>query len=345
MLGSAKKGLMLHYRVFHSSLFYKNQKWKLTRMTQTILGANGAIGIELAKELTKYSTPIKLVSRNPKKVNPDDFLFFADLTQHDAIFKAIDGSSVVYVTIGFPYKTKVWKQIWIPFVKAVINACLKYNAKLVFFDNIYAIGGDNVNHITESSPISPTSNKGEIRAEIDQLLLKSIDEDNLQAIIARAPDFFGGTSRTNSILINLVYDRFLKGKKAQWLCNSEKTHSFGYVPELAKGTAMLGNTEGAYNQIWNLPVHLAKITGKQWIQLFAEEMDCEPRYSILSNWLIKGLGIFIPVMAEIAEMNYQYDRDYYFDSSKFNTFFGYEPIANRLAVKEAIASLAGDTNR
>jgi len=42
---------------------------------QTILGANGIIGEELAKELkAKYSGEIKLVGRNPKKVNPDDVL-------------------------------------------------------------------------------------------------------------------------------------------------------------------------------------------------------------------------------------------------------------------------------
>ena len=86
-------------------------------MTQTILGANGAIGIELAKELTKYSTEIKLVSRNPKKVNPTDILFPSDLTQKENVFKSIEGSSIVYVTIGFPYKTKIWKQNWVPFMQ------------------------------------------------------------------------------------------------------------------------------------------------------------------------------------------------------------------------------------
>lgn len=35
---------------------------------QTILGSNGQIGHELAKELSKhYTTDIRLVSRNPKK--------------------------------------------------------------------------------------------------------------------------------------------------------------------------------------------------------------------------------------------------------------------------------------
>lgn len=36
---------------------------------QTILGAGGIIGKELAKSLPKYTDRIRLVSRNPKKTN------------------------------------------------------------------------------------------------------------------------------------------------------------------------------------------------------------------------------------------------------------------------------------
>ena len=46
---------------------------------QTILGANGTIGSVLAKELTAYTNQIRLVSRNPKKVNEIDELFPVDL--------------------------------------------------------------------------------------------------------------------------------------------------------------------------------------------------------------------------------------------------------------------------
>jgi len=46
---------------------------------QTILGSGGAIGIELAKALKEYSRDIRLVSRNPQKVNDTDELFPAEL--------------------------------------------------------------------------------------------------------------------------------------------------------------------------------------------------------------------------------------------------------------------------
>lgn len=308
-------------------------------MKQTILGAGGSIGIELAKSLKDYTTDIRLVSRNPEKVNATDTLFAADLTQKKDIFKAIEGSAITYVTIGFPYKTSVWRLHWVPFIQNVIAACLEHQSKLVFFDNVYAIGGNNVNHITENSPISPTSKKGEIRAAVDKLILESMETHKLQAIIARAPDFFGGTARQNSIIMNLVYDNLLKGKKSQWFCNAKVVHSIGYVPDLAKGTALLGNTPEAYHQIWNLPTDPQRITGEEWISLFAAAMNQKKTYTVLPNWLVKSIGIFVPVMQELAEMNYQYDRDYYFDSTKFNNYFKFNPTSNADAVKLAIEEM------
>lgn len=57
---------------------------------QTILESGGMVGIELAKSLKKYTYEIKLVSRNPQKVNESDLLFPADLTQKENVAKAIE---------------------------------------------------------------------------------------------------------------------------------------------------------------------------------------------------------------------------------------------------------------
>lgn len=73
---------------------------------QTILGAGGAIGAQLAKELTAYTKDLKLVSRNPKKVNETDELFSCDLTDGTKVLNAVKGTEIAYLTAGFPYKQK-----------------------------------------------------------------------------------------------------------------------------------------------------------------------------------------------------------------------------------------------
>jgi nucleoside-diphosphate-sugar epimerase len=305
---------------------------------QTILGSGGAIGTELAKALTAYSKEIRLVSRNPKKINETDALFPADLSDAAQVDKAIEGSEICYLTVGFDYNTKLWQAMWPILIKNVVEACIKHQSKLVFFDNVYAIGGDHMKHITEQSPISPSSKKGEVRAWVDRHILEEVEKGHLQAIIARAPDFFGPI-KDKSILMNLVYDNFAKGKPAQWFCNADVIHTTGFTPDLAKGTAILGNTPDAYNQVWNLPVDPSPITGRQWAGLFAEEMDAKLKVQVLPGFGLKLIGFFVPILGEMYEMRYQYDRDYFFDSSKFNQAFNFSPTSNEQAVKQTLAVL------
>jgi len=306
---------------------------------QTILGAGGEIGINLAKSLKKFTGDIKLVSRNPVKVNETDILFSADFTDAKQIDKAVEGSKICYVTAGFEYNTKVWEEIWPSFIRHTVEACKKHGSKLVFFDNVYAIGGDNVKHITEDSPISPVSKKGEIRARVDRYIMEEVGKGNIDALIARAPDFMGAAKKQNSIIMNLVYDNLKKGKTAQWFCNADVIHSFGYSPDLAEGTAILGNTSDAYNQIWNLPVDNDAPTGREWVKMFSDEMNAYGKVKVIPVLLIKLIGIFMPVMREMPEMMYQYDRPYYFDSNKFKKRFNYVPVTNKEAVKKIVESL------
>lgn len=307
-------------------------------MTQTILGAGGAIGVELSKALSAFTSDIRLVGRNPRPVNATDQLFPADLTVKDQVDAAVSGSDICYLTVGLEYSTRLWQELWPRLLRNVAEACMQHQTKLVFFNNVYAIGSDHVNHITEQSPISPTSRKGQVRAECDRYLQDLVERGKLEAIMARSPDFFGPITAT-SIMMILVYDNLVRGKKAQWFCNADVVHSMGYTPELARGTALLGNTPDAYNQIWNLPVDSTAPTGRAWTQMFAEALQTEAKVQVFPAWAIKSLGLFMPILKETSEMLYQYDRDYYFDASKFAARFTNTPTTNADAVKQTVEKL------
>lgn len=303
---------------------------------QTILGAGGNIGNALAKELTTFTTDIRLVSRTPKRVNETDQLMAADLTDPKQVDKAVEGSDVVYVTIAFEYKTKIWKEKWPPLMRAVIQSCKKHNAKLVLFDNMYMYDCDHLSMMTEETPVRPISEKGEIRRQVAAMVTDGINNGSLTALIARAPDFI---SPTNSILTQSVYGNLKKGKKADWFANADKIHNFIYWLDAAKATALLGNTPDAFGQVWHLPSIKDRLTGKQWVALFAKELNVEPKIALLPTWMMGMIGLFIPIIREFREMVYQYDRDYFFDSTKFESKFNYKPVSAENAVKELIKRL------
>ena len=305
---------------------------------QTILGSGGAIGIELAKALNEYSTDIRLVSRNPKKVNERDELFPADLLNPRDVREAVEGSSIVYVTVGFPYAYKTWKQSWPVFIKNVIDACMEFKSKLVFFDNIYMYDLNHLDGMTEDTLIKPPSKKGVIRAEIADMIMDKVKEGKLTALIARSADFYGPGIKNTSVLTETVFNPLSKGKKANWMASLNFKHSYTYTPDAGKATALLGNSEKAYNQVWHLPTAENPLTGREWIDTIASEMGVLAKYQVATKFIVNLLGLFNPIMREMPEMMYQYDRDYIFNSDKFTNQFAFEVTPYREGIREIINS-------
>ena len=294
---------------------------------QTILGSGGAIGNELAKALKVYTNEIRLVSRNPEKINESDQLFAADLLNPDELENAIKGSEIVYVTVGFPYSYKEWREKWPKFINNLLRICESETCKLVFFDNVYMYDEDNLNPMTEKTPVNPPSKKGEIRAGISLKIMEMVASGKIKALIARSADFYGPSIKDSSILTEMVFKPLSNGKTANWLAKDTCKHSFTFTPDAGKATALLGNTEMAYGQIWHLPTASNPFTGKQWIETIAKEMNVKPDYRVISKFMVRLIGLFVPVMKESVEMLYQFDRDYIFDSGKFEKEFDFKPTS------------------
>jgi len=303
---------------------------------QTILGSNGTTGTYIAKELPKYTDKIRLVSRNPQKVNADDELISLDLLEAEKVSQAVKGSDVVYLTVGIVYKLRAWQKQWEVIMRNAIHACKKHDAKLVFFDNVYPYGKVD-GWMTEETPINPSSEKGKIRARLDEMIMYDVERGNLQAIIARAADFYGPNTPLSFANV-MVIENYLKGKKAQWMIDENKKHSFTYTPDAAKATALLGNTASAYNQVWHLPIDKNALTGKEFMELAARACGVEPKYTVLKKWMIQMAGMFNHNIKETVEMLYQLDSDYLFDSSKFDKTFNFKTTTYQEGIEETVRS-------
>lgn len=304
--------------------------------TQVILGAGGAIGTELSKALRQYTNSIRLVSRNPVRVNPEDELFPANLLNPSEVKEAVKGAEIVYLTVGFKYSLNEWKNSWPALITNVISACKEEGCKLVFFDNVYMYDAASTGNMTEETPVKPPSRKGQIRAEIAESILKEARTSSLTALIARSADFYGPGIKSSSMLTETVIKPLSEGKKAMWIGNPDALHSFTYTPDAAKATALLGNTPEAYDQVWHLPTSTETLTGRQWIEIFAEHFGTRSKFRRISSGLVRLMGIFMPFMRELSEMMYQYNKDYVFDSSKFRKRFELEATPPFRAIAEIL---------
>lgn len=286
---------------------------------QTILGSGGIIGQEASFCLSEFTDKVRQVSRNPKKVNEGDQIFPANLKSESEVRQAVKGSEVVYLTVGLPYDTKIWKEYWPVIMRNTINACKEHNAKLVFFDNVYMYGKVD-GWMTEETPFNPCSKKGEIRAIIAEMLLNEMKQGNMEALIARSADFYGPKAN-NTYITPMVFDKLIKGKKPQLLIADQSKHTYTYTPDAARAMAILGNTYDAFGQSWHLPSDKNCLTGQELVALAAKQFGKNLQYTVLNHFMIKLASIFSPVIKETKEMLYQFEYDYLFDSSKFNERF------------------------
>ncbi len=230
---------------------------------QTILGSGGVVANALSAELVKNNEPFRAVNRSGNPTAGATENLRIDLLDAHAVQQAVSGSGVVYLVAGLAYNIRVWQEQWPKIMTNVIAACSREKAALIFFDNVYAYGLVK-GAMTETTPYSPISKKGEVRMKIALQLMREVQQGNLVACIARAADFYG--PHCNKSVFNLlVADRFAKGKSAQWMLNDEVKHSFTYTPDAGKAIYLLSKNKASMNQVWHMPTASPALTGKQLI--------------------------------------------------------------------------------
>lgn len=286
---------------------------------QTVLGSNGQIGQEIAKELYKnYTKDIRLVSRKPHKIHDTDEVVPADLMKYEDTLKAIEGSDVVYFAVGLPADSEMWEKRFPVMMENVIKACAETHSKLAFFDNTYMYE-KNANVQTESSPFVPVGRKSKARAKMAEMLLTAMKEGKIEALIGRAPEFYG-PDLTQSITNSLVFNRVKTDKKAIIPISASVLRTLIWTPDASRALALLGNTPDAFGQTWHLPTDKS-VTYKKLIEITEEVTGKNIKYTVLPMWAFKIGSLFNGQVKELMELLPRYKYNNIFNSDKFKKRF------------------------
>ena len=302
---------------------------------QTILGASGQIGHELAVELRRrYTGELRLVSRRPAKIHDTDEVVAADLLDAEQTRRAVEGSEVVYLTAGLPMDTRRWVEQWPVIMGNAIEACAAQGAKLVFFDNTYMYP-QTAEPQTEETAFRPNGAKGEVRAAIARMLLEAIDEGRVEGLIGRAPEFYG-PGKTQSITTTMVVDRLWEGRPARVFLRDDTRRSLIYAPDASRAIALLGNTADAFGQTWHLPVDEQRPTYRELVELAAEIFGVTPRLRIVRPWQLGLAGLVSPTVRDASELLPRYAVDNVFVSDKFTGRF---PEFEVTTIRQGLAAI------
>jgi len=305
---------------------------------QAILGASGQIGRELALSLKRdFTSEIRLVSRQPSKVNDTDHLLGADLLDPAQALRAVEGAEIAYLTVGLPMDTRLWVAQWPILMRNVIDACAARDCKLVFFDNTYMYP-QTAQPLTEETTFQPNGAKGRVRAAIVRDLLDAMAQGRVQAMVCRAPEFYG-PGITQSITNATIIDSLRHGKKPKVFLRDDTLRSLIYTPDASRAMALLGNTPDAYGQTWHLPCDDARLTYRQFIALAAGMFGGDARYVVLKRWQLRLAGLLNRTVRDAAELLPRYEADNIFVSDKFKRRF---PEFKVTTYREGLAAIRAE---
>lgn len=283
-----------------------------------VLGATGAVGRVVVEELQVRGLAVKAVERTKTLQGVETI--HADLLDPEQAKRAIIGASHVYVCIGLPYNSLVWERQWPPIIQNIIEACHQNEARLILLDNVYMYGPAPLDvPFTETHETKPGTKKGRTRHTVAAMVMEAHRIGKVRAVIGRAADFYGPFA-VNSVLYTSFVKRVVASKSPQSMGPTNVPHTYSYTCDSGRALVELGLDDHVYGEVWHLPVS-APVTGDEIMKGLNEILDTRFTISVIPRWLLKTMGIFVPIVKESNEMLYQFDDPYVMSDLKFRGRF------------------------
>ncbi len=201
----------------------------------------------------------------------------------------------------------------------VIDACEKAQAKLIFLDNIYMYASPLPVPFDESTPQNPNSKKGKARKQTADLMIKALRDNKIKGLIGRSADFYGEGAVNSPFYISFL-ERMLQDKGPQTLVSADIEHTYADVLDNGRALVELALNDDCYGEVWHLPVG-EPITTNGMLAIFNEKLGSNYKVSVMPPLLKKILPIFIPIIKEAKEMEYQFEQKYVMSDNKFRKRF------------------------
>jgi nucleoside-diphosphate-sugar epimerase len=300
-----------------------------------IFGA-GQVGRPLAQRLLDAGQRVRVVKRSPGGAPPGVESLRGDAADAAFCADAARGAATIYHCMNPPYNSRVWADLVPRYMENLITAAARTGARLVVLDNVYMLGRPAGRALDEETPPNPCSRKGEIRARAAERLFEAHCRGDVRATTGRASDFYG-PGGTLTGLGDFFWPRALGGKTAWVFGDPDTIHTYHYIPDVASGLATLGCAdEAAYGRPWMLPCAPAEST-RALVGRFSAHLGRAIKLGAVPRWMVKGIGLFVPLVREAEEMLYQWDEPFVVSDRRFRERFGQKPEDVNAAAAATVA--------
>ncbi len=289
--------------------------------THLVVGA-GSVGSALASQLAAAGDDVVVVTRSGSGPDqPGVRRVAADASSLDALMLAAPEAVAIHNCANPPYHR--WAQDWPPMASAFIGYAERTGAVLVTCSNLYGYGPVN-GPMAESLPLAATGTKGRVRAQMWRDAKAAHDAGTIRATEVRGSDYIAPSDQTR-ISSARVVPRVLQGKSVSLLGPVDQPHTWTSPIDVARLMVIAASEPSAWGFAWHVPSNGPR-TQRQVVDELADAAGVpHVKVSQVPGAMVAVLGLFNPVMREMAETNHQWDRPFVMDDTAARRAFGMEP--------------------
>ncbi|MGW6861556.1 NAD-dependent epimerase/dehydratase family protein [Streptomyces xanthophaeus] len=293
----------------------------------------GPAGAATARLLAGEGHSVRVVTRSARRPEPGIEHVALDATDSNALTEAVRGAAALYGCAAPPYPR--WVSEWPPLAASACAAAEATGAVLVMLGNLYGYGPVD-GPMTEELPLAATGPKGRVRARLWEEARTLHDQGRIKAVEVRASDFFGPGVTDGGHLAGRVLPRLLRGKPVSTLGDPDAPHSWSYLPDVARALATVAGEERAWGRAWHVP-NEPPLSVRQMVDRMAAQAGTGPvAVRGLPPAVFGVASLFSPLLRELKEIRYQFDRPFVAGSSAYETAFAVRATPVDEQVKETV---------
>ena len=286
-----------------------------------LFGASGAIGQALAPLFAPQ--PFRVIGRShsqPASVFatcPGASLAVWNPADPNTAVAALEGIQTLVYLVGVPYTDfRLHPVLFEQVLKAATRAGVE---RCVLVGTVYPFGPAQTTLVREDHPRNPHTFKGQMRKQQEDLLLSADAAGRIRGTILRLPDFYG--SRTTRSYLSSLFQGAAHRKTAQLIGPLNTPREYTYIPDAARILLRLIQEEKAYGRTWHL-AGPGRITLSELIQLVESITGRRLRKLVVGKRSLQVLGLFNPLLREVAEMHYLQTQPLFLDDSALTQLLG-----------------------
>lgn len=290
-------------------------------MSKHIVVGGGPIGTATALLLAERGDEVVVVTRSGSGPNhPAITRTATDASSSADMTRIADRAVAIYNCANPAYHQ--WATDWPPIAHALLAAAAHAQAVLVTASNLYGYGPVN-GPMTEDLPLAAQGTKGRVRAQMWRDALAAHDTGRVRATEVRGSDYVGAGAQSH--LGERVIPRLLAGKDVTVMKSANTPHTWTATRDVARLLVTVALDETAWGRAWHVPSNPPR-TQREAVGDLCRIAGVDPvKVKEYPNLLLRGMGLFNPLMRELPEVAYQFEAPFILDSTAAQGAFGLTP--------------------